>query len=149
MCRARDILHLRWVCICICICKRHCGAERLLTAARFSFLVHYTDCLGRRAEAKSRQPWPPTWPYGCGRKRPVSPPAACFTRTPGTSADSSCLANVFGGVGEHYAIGASEWSHRASPWLLWPSVSCSLCGLILSDAVREQSLKRPCARYTP
>jgi len=49
------------------------------------------------------------------------------------------------GVGEHYAIGASLWSHRASPWLLWPSVSCSLCGLILSDAVREQSLKQPCA----
>lgn len=45
--------------------------------------------------------------------------ALCFTCTLGVQLDSSCLANVHGGVGEHFTIGQQVWSHRASTLLAW------------------------------
>jgi len=147
-CRARDIFAFAF-CFAFALHSHlpqpHCGAESPLAAVRLSFLVHCTDCLGARAEAKEASAM-----ARLGRmavvKRGPSRRQLCASLAPQARPQiRHVLRMSLVGVGEHYAIGASLWSHRASPWLLWPSVSCSLCGLILSDAVREQSLKQPCA----
>jgi len=124
----------------------HCGAERPLTAVRLSFLVHIIPTVSGPAQ---KQRGVSHGRLGCmavAKRGPSRRQLRASLAPQARPEIRHVLRMSLVGVGEHYAIGASPWSHRASPWLLWPSVSCSLCGLILSDAVREQSLKRPCAR---